>query len=90
MVTPDCTGALTPGHAPLTPQPAFSADMADEMNEQLAHLSAMLEVTYGNGGEGFELLSSKTRDTYLWACARKLRDLEAAWRAIERTRLLGR
>lgn len=53
-------------------------DGIDLLQTRLAHLSAMLEITYGAGFETFDNWSPTIRENFLWACsslANECRDL---------------
>jgi hypothetical protein len=48
---------------------ASAGDLCNHLDTRLAHLSALLEVAYGGGGEAFRGYSDEIQDQYLWACA---------------------
>lgn len=43
--------------------------LMDELTEKIAKLSAMLCITYGEGGESFRNHRDTVQDCYLWACS---------------------
>jgi len=59
--------AVAPVYA--TAEGASVGDLSDYLDTRLAHLSALLEVAYGGGGEAFRGYSDAIQDQYLWACA---------------------
>jgi hypothetical protein len=44
-------------------------DVAEKLDHKLAHLSAMLCMTYGSSFEAFNQRSDEIRDNYMWGCS---------------------
>lgn len=43
-------------------------DLIDQVGTRLSQLTAMLMMTYGEGGEAFRSLNDDHQDNYLWGC----------------------
>ncbi|HRI91467.1 MAG TPA: hypothetical protein PLS93_07435 [Accumulibacter sp.] len=48
---------------------ASAGDLSDHLDTRLAHLSALLCMTYGEGGEAFRNHNNQIQDEYMWACS---------------------
>ena len=48
---------------------SFTGDDIDALSKKTAQLSALLYMTYGEGGDAFRRVSDAFQDDYMWACA---------------------
>jgi len=48
---------------------ASAGDLYNHLHTQLTHLSVMLLMTYGGGGESFRNYNDQIQDEYMWACS---------------------
>ncbi|WP_291981216.1 hypothetical protein [Candidatus Accumulibacter sp. ACC005] len=76
MATENSNPSRTPFNYPCEVAPVYAIaegasanDLCNHLDTRLAHLSALLEVAYGGGGEAFRGYSNEIQDQYLWACA---------------------
>jgi len=49
-------------------------DRVEDLAAKLMQLSALLMMTYGEGGEAFRCYSGDIQDAYLWACCDLAKD----------------
>lgn len=61
----------------ITPMARNSADLRDQLTEKACHLSSLLTLLYGDGGEAFRRYNNDIQDNVLWLAATLSRDLES-------------
>lgn len=76
MATENSTPTRTAFNFPSAVAPVYAiaegvsaGDLSDHLDNRLAHLSALLMMTYGDGGEAFRGYNDQIQDEFMWACA---------------------
>lgn len=62
------------------------ADLENLLTIRLAHLDALMVMTYGTEEGGFNSYGDKIKDDYLWACSNMARECRELFRQIEARR----
>lgn len=58
-------------------------DIEDQLNARILQLEAMLNVTSGEQGETFRMLSDVIQDNYMWACSSAIREIKQLRKVIQ-------
>ena len=75
MATENSTPSRTPFNYPCEVAPVYAIaeraradDLHNYLDNRLAHLTALLMMTYGEAGEAFRNYNDRIQDEYMWAC----------------------
>jgi hypothetical protein len=63
---------------PTTTNPDIRKEALERAHVLATQLGAQINVTYGNGGETFREMADHLQDSYMWAVAERIDELQAS------------